>query len=50
MYPTPLFHLSSRALILQNDMDKVLEINYNGKRQVKSLRPFTQLNEQTLKY
>jgi len=28
-------------------MDKVPEMNYNVKREVKSLRPFTQLNEQT---
>jgi len=34
--------------ILQNDMDKLTELDYNGKREMKSLRPFTQLNEQTL--
>ena len=34
--------------ILQNDMDKIIEINYNVKCELKSLRPFTQLNEQTL--
>jgi hypothetical protein len=43
--------------ILQSDMDKVREISYNGKCESafaeatvdksKSLRPFTQLNEQT---
>jgi len=33
--------------ILPNDMDKVLPNNYNVKCEVKSLRPFTQLNEQT---
>ena len=41
--------------ILQGDMDKVMQMNYNGKREVtlrsvirnESLRPFTQLNEQT---
>jgi hypothetical protein len=37
-----------QSLILPNDMDKVPEMNYNGKCEVKSLRPFTQLNEQTL--
>jgi hypothetical protein len=36
--------------VLQNDMDKIIEMNYNGKRESKSLRPFTQLNEQTHKY
>jgi hypothetical protein len=33
--------------ILQNDIDKIIEVSYNGKREVKSLRPFTQLSEQT---
>ena len=33
--------------ILQSDMDKIMEMNYNGKRELKSLRPFTQLDEQT---
>jgi hypothetical protein len=33
--------------ILQSDIDKVREMNYNGKRGLKSLWPFTQLNEQT---
>jgi len=36
-----------QSLILQNDIDKIIEMSYNGKREVKSLRPFTQLNEQT---
>jgi hypothetical protein len=44
--------------ILQGDMDKVMQMNYNGKREVtlrsvirnESLRPFTQLNEQTLEH
>jgi len=36
-----------QSLILPNHMDKVPEMNYNVKREVKSLRPFTQLNEQT---
>jgi hypothetical protein len=35
--------------ILQGDMDKLREMNYNGKYKVKSLRPFTQLVEHTLK-
>jgi len=41
--------------ILQNDVDKVLKMNYNSKCKVKLhselcgklIRPFTQLNEQT---
>lgn len=33
--------------ILQSDIDKLIEMRYNGKREVKTLRPFTQLNEQT---
>ena len=33
--------------ILQNDMDKLTRLDYNSKHEVKSLRPFTQLNEQT---
>jgi hypothetical protein len=37
-----------QSLILQNDIDKIIEVSYNGKREFKSLRPFTQLNEQTL--
>ena len=44
--------------ILQSDMDKVTQMNYNGKREVtlrsvlrsESLRPFTQLDEQTQMY
>ena len=36
-----------QSLILQSDMDKIMEMNYNGKCELKSLRPFTQLNEQT---
>ena len=44
-----------QSLILQSDMDKIMEMNYNGKCEVtlrsvlrsESLRPFTQLNEQT---
>jgi hypothetical protein len=43
--------------ILQNDIDKVMEMNYNIKSELvlrsvlcsESLRPFTQLNEQTQK-
>jgi hypothetical protein len=42
--------------ILQSDMDKVMEMSYNGKSKlvlrsalrIESLRPFTQLVEQTL--
>jgi hypothetical protein len=34
--------------ILQSDMDRITEAGYNGKREVKSLRPFTQFHEQTL--
>jgi len=34
--------------ILQGDMDKLREMNYNGKRKGKPLRPFTQLLEHTL--
>jgi hypothetical protein len=33
--------------ILQSDMDKIMEMNYNSKCELKSLRPFTQLDEQT---
>ena len=33
--------------ILQSDMDRITEAGYNGKREVKSLRPFTQFHEQT---
>ena len=41
--------------ILQSDMDNIIEMNYNGKCEVtlrsvlrsESLRPFTQLDEQT---
>jgi len=33
--------------VLQSDMDKVIELNYNIKCEMKSLRPFTQLFEQT---
>ena len=33
--------------VLQGDMDKLREMNYNGKRKVKPLRPFTQLLEHT---
>jgi hypothetical protein len=36
--------------ILQNDMDKIIEMSYNGKRELKTLRPFTQLDEQTQKF
>jgi len=44
-----------QSLILQSDMDKIIEMNYNGKCEVtlrsvlrsESLRPFTQLDEQT---
>ena len=44
-----------QSLILQSDMDKIMEMNYNGKCEVtlrsvvrsESLRPFTQLDEQT---
>ena len=35
--------------ILQNDIDKLMLIDYNVKCEVKPLRPFTQLNEQTPK-
>ena len=28
-------------------MDRITEAGYNGKREVKSLRPFTQFHEQT---
>ena len=34
--------------ILQSDMDRITEAGYNCKREVKSLRPFTQFHEQTL--
>jgi len=33
--------------ILQSDMDKLTPMLYHGKRELKSLRSFTQLNEQT---
>ena len=33
--------------ILQNDMDKLMRRGYNVNCEVKPLRPFTQLNEQT---
>ncbi len=33
--------------ILQNDMDKLMRMGYNVNCEVKPLRPFTQLNEQT---
>ncbi len=36
-----------QSLILQSDMDKLMYMSYNGKREMKSLRPFTQFNEQT---
>ena len=44
-----------QSLILQSDMDKIIEMDYNGKCEVtlrsvlrsESLRPFTQLDEQT---
>jgi len=44
-----------QSLILQSDMDKIIKMNYNGKCEVtlrsvvrsESLRPFTQLDEQT---
>ena len=44
-----------QSLILQSDMDKLTQMDYNGKREVtlrsvlrsESLRPFTQLDEQT---
>ena len=43
------------SLVLQSDMDKVMELNYTIKSKLvlrsvlrnESLRPFTQLNEQT---
>ncbi|OHB58854.1 MAG: hypothetical protein A2Y12_00350 [Planctomycetes bacterium GWF2_42_9] len=31
-----------QSLILQSDIDKIIEMSYNGKRELKSLRPFTQ--------
>jgi hypothetical protein len=33
--------------VLQSDIDKVMEMNYNSKNEAEALRPFTQLNEQT---
>jgi hypothetical protein len=33
--------------ILQSDIDKIMEMRYNDKGKLKSLRPFTQLDEQT---
>jgi len=33
--------------ILQGDLDRVTKASYNGNREVKSLRPFTQFHEQT---
>jgi len=37
-----------QSLILQSDVDKLMQMDYNSKCEVKSLRPFTQLFEQTL--
>jgi hypothetical protein len=34
--------------ILQSDMDRITEARYNGKRELKSLRSFTQFHEHTL--
>ena len=33
--------------ILQSDMDRITEARYNGKRELKSLRSFTQFHEHT---
>jgi hypothetical protein len=37
-----------QSFTLQSDMDNVTELSYNGKRELKLLRPFTQLFEQPL--
>jgi hypothetical protein len=34
--------------ILQSDLDRVTKAGYNGKCELKSLRPFTQFHEHTL--